>query len=208
MMNKLLVFLILPFFAFAQGEKMSETEAKSFRTQAENEAKSIETLTTGFVQKKHMTFLSDPIETAGEMVFQAPDNLLWKYTTPYVYSIVFKENKVHINNEGAKSTIDVGNNKTFEKINQLIVGSVSGDLFDDESFSISYYKSSKFNIAVLVPKSNSIKQYISRLDLFFTKSDSSIAEVKLIEPSEDFTHIVFKNKKTNISLDKNTFTNK
>lgn len=208
MIFRLLFLLLIPVFSLAQGEKMSESEAKSFRAQAENEAKSIQTLKTGFVQQKHMTFLSAPIETAGDMVFEAPDKLLWKYTKPYVYSIVFKDNKVFINNEGTKSTIDVGNNKTFEKINQLIVGSVSGDLFDDEEFTISYYKSSTFNIAVLIPKSNSIKQYISRLELYFIKSDSSITEVKLVEPSEDFTHIIFKNKKTNISLDKNTFTNK
>lgn len=204
---RLLFLLLMPVFSFAQGEKMSEREAIEFRSQAENTAKSIETLKTDFVQQKHMSFLSQPIETSGEMFFQTPDKLLWKYTKPYVYSIIFSDNKVHINNDGAKSTIDVGNNKTFEKINQLIVGSVSGNLFDDESFSITIYKSTLHNTAVLVPKT-SIKEYISKLELSFSKTDHMVVEVKLIEPSGDFTHIQFKNKKTNINLDPNTFKNK
>lgn len=208
MKTKILLFLILPFFVFAQGEKMSESEAKTFRVQAENQAKEIKSLTTDFVQQKHMTFLSEPIETSGNMVFEAPDKLLWKYTKPYNYSIVFKENKVLINNEGSINTVEVGNNKTFEKINQLIVGSVSGNLFDDDEFTISYFKSETFNSAIFIPKTSSIKEYISRLELYFDKKNTSITEVKLIEPSEDFTHIVFKNKKTNIHLDENTFTNK
>jgi len=204
---RLLFLLLIPVFSFAQGEKMNEREAIEFRSQAENTATSIEALKTDFVQQKHMSFLSQPIETSGEMFFQTPDKLLWKYTKPYVYSIIFSDNKVHINNDGAKSTIDVGNNKTFEKINQLIVGSVSGNLFDDESFSITIYKGTLYNTAVLVPKT-SIKHYISQLELSFSKTDHTVVEVKLIEPSGDFTHIHFKNKKTNINLDPNTFKNK
>lgn len=204
---KLFFLLLIPVFSFAQGERMSEREAREFRNQAENTAKSIETLKTDFVQQKHMSFLSQPIETSGEMLFQTPDKLLWKYTKPYVYSIIFSNNKVHINNDGTKSTVDVGNNKTFEKINQLIVGSVSGNLFDDESFSITIYKNILYNTVVLVPKT-SIKQYISQLELNFSKTDHTVVEVKLIEPSGDFTHIQFKNKKTNINLDPDTFQNK
>lgn len=207
-MKLTLLFLFLtPAFSFAQSEKMGDREAREFRTLAENKAQSIETLATDFVQQKHMTFLSQPIETSGEMLFQTPDNLLWKYTQPYVYSIVFSNNKVHINNDGDRSTIDVGNNKTFEKINQLIIGSVSGNLFDDASFEIAMYKSKQYNMAVLIPKTT-IKQYISKLELYFSKEDFTVEEVKLIEPSGDFTHIKFKNKKTNIRLDPNTFTNK
>ncbi len=202
------LILLLSLNIFAQGEKMSNTEAQEFRAKAENTTKSIQNLTTDFTQYKHMNFLSEPIETSGQMVFEMPDKLLWKYTKPYSYSIIFKDQKVFINNEGNKSSVDVGNNKTFEQINQLIVGSVSGDLFNDESFSISYFKNPDYNIAVLNPKSNGIKKYISRLELYFDKKTAAIAEVKLYEPSEDFTHIAFKNKKTNVRLDQNTFTNK
>ncbi|MEX0997083.1 MAG: outer membrane lipoprotein carrier protein LolA [Flavobacteriaceae bacterium] len=204
----LVLILFLSLNVFAQGEKMSNTEAQTFRAKAENTAKAIQNLTTDFIQFKHMTFLSEPIETSGQMVFETPDKLLWKYTKPYAYSIIFKDHKVFINNEGNKSSVDVGNNKTFEQINKMIVGSVSGNLLNDESFSITYFKNSDFNVAVLNPKSNDIKIYISRLELYFDKTSAAIAEVKLYEPSEDFTHIVFKNKKTNVSLDQNTFTNK
>ncbi|WP_339610661.1 outer membrane lipoprotein carrier protein LolA, partial [uncultured Planktosalinus sp.] len=135
----IVLILLLSVNVFAQGEKMSNPEAETFRAKADNTAKAIHNLTTDFTQFKHMSFLSEPIETSGQMVFETPDKLLWKYTKPYTYSIIFKDNKVYINNEGNKSSVDVGNNKTFEQINKMILGSVSGNLFNDESFSITYF---------------------------------------------------------------------
>jgi outer membrane lipoprotein carrier protein len=54
--------------------------------------------------------------------------------------IVFKNGKILIKDEGKKSEIDIGNSKIFTKINKLIVGSVSGNLFDDKEFDIAYFK--------------------------------------------------------------------
>ena len=48
--------------------------------------------------------------------------------------------KILIDDEGKKSSHDIGNNKTFGKINKLIVGSVSGNMFDDKEFTISFFK--------------------------------------------------------------------
>ena len=68
--------------------------------------------------------------------FREPNSLAWQYKKPYDYSIIFKSGKIYINDEGKKSQMDAKSNKTFAKINKLIVGSVSGQLFDDKEFTI------------------------------------------------------------------------
>jgi outer membrane lipoprotein carrier protein len=97
--------------------------------------------------------------------------------------------------------------KMFEKINKLIVGSVSGNMFDDKEFAISYYKSKEFYIAKLAPKTATVKKYIKQVELFFPVNETTVSQVKLIEPSGDFTRIVFKNKTINGKVDDSVFTN-
>ncbi|MDR6966080.1 outer membrane lipoprotein carrier protein [Flavobacterium arsenatis] len=201
----LLLFCLMNLNIFSQ-EKMSASEITSFKAIVEKEAKNIKSLKTDFIQYKHLDFLSKDIETSGKMYFKQPNMLNWQYTKPYQYSIVFKNNKVYINDQGNKSTVDA-NSKMFEKINKMIVGSVSGNMFDDKEFTITYFKNKDFNIVKLTPKTASIKKYINQIDLHFPMSDTTVSEVKLTEPSGDFTRIVFKNKQLNAKIDDSIFTN-
>lgn len=200
------LLLIMSLSIFAQEQKMSASEISVFKATIEKETKNIKSLKTDFIQYKHLDFLSKDIETSGKMYFKQPNLLNWQYTKPYQYSIVFKNNKVYINDQGNKSTVDA-NSKMFEKINKLIVGSVSGNMFDDKEFTIAYFKSKDVYIAKLTPKTATIKKYIMQVDLYFPMDEATVSQVKLVEPSGDFTRIVFKNKQINAKVDDSVFTN-
>jgi outer membrane lipoprotein-sorting protein len=204
----LLIFLNISLFkSLAQEQKMSEKEIAAFKQSVAQVSKKIKTLSTDFVQYKHLDFLSKDIETSGKMVFKEPNLLLWQYKKPYSYSIVFKNGKILINDEGKKSSVDIGNSKLFGKINKLIVGSVSGDLFDDKEFSISYFKNKDQNVTKFIPKDATLKKYIKQIELTFDKTDATVVQVKLLESSADFTRIVLKNKVINAKVDEASFTN-
>lgn len=192
---------------FAQEQKMSDSEIAVFKTAVNAVSKKIKTLSTDFVQYKHMDFLAKDIETSGKMVFKEPSLLQWQYKKPYNYSIVFNNGKILINDEGKKSSMDVSSSKIFGKINKLIVGSVSGNLFDDKEFSISYFKSKGQNITRLIPKDAALKKYIKQIELTFDKEESTVVQIKLIESSDDYTRIVLKNKILNAKVDDSVFTN-
>lgn len=204
----LLIFLNVSFFkSSAQEQKINENEIAIFKQAVSVVSKKIKTLSTDFVQYKHLDFLSKDIETSGKMVFKEPNSLLWQYKKPYNYSIVFKNGKILINDEGKKSAHDIGNSKLFGKINKLIVGSVSGNLFDDKEFTISYFKNKDQNVAKFTPKDATLKKYIKQIELTFDREDATVVQVKLLESSADFTRIVFKNKIINANVDDSSFTN-
>src|SRR6187402_440087 len=204
----LLIFLNVSFFkSLAQEQKMSENEITVFKQSVIAMSKKIKTLSTDFVQYKHLDFLSKDIETSGKMIFKEPNLLLWQYKKPYNYSIAFKNGKILINDEGKKSAVDIGNSKLFAKINKLIIGSVSGNLFDDKEFTISYFKNKDQNVAKFTPKDATLKKYIKQIELTFDKDDATVVQVKLLESSADFTRIVFKNKVINAKVDDTSFTN-
>lgn len=195
------------FLGFSQEKAMTKDEKETFKKEIVTTTKDIKTLSTDFVQYKNMSFMSKEIESKGQMQLGIPNKLLWKYTAPFAYSISFSDNKITINDQGKKNKIDIGNNKKFAKINTLIVGSISGNMFDEKEFTISYFKAKNRRIARLVPLSKEISQYISEIVLYFDEGQSTVSEVKLVEPSADYTRIVFSNKKINIKLDEAAFTN-
>lgn len=186
---------------------MSVSEINSFKQSVAVVSKKIKTLSTDFVQYKHMDFLSKDIETSGKMIFKEPSLLLWQYKRPYSYSVIFKSGKILINDEGKKKSVDIGNSKMFGKINKLIVGSISGDMFDDKEFTISYFKTRGNNITRFIPKDAKLKKYIRQIELTFDKDEVTVEQVKLIESSEDYTRIVLKNKTINAKIDDSVFTN-
>ncbi|TDP04127.1 outer membrane lipoprotein carrier protein LolA [Flavobacterium sp. 245] len=202
-----LLILFLSGNLFAQEQKMTDAEITTFKQDVNVVSKKIKTLSTDFVQYKHLDFLSKDIETSGKMVFKEPALLSWQYKKPYNYSIVFKNGKILINDEGKKSAVDIGNSKIFGRINKLIVGSVSGNMFDDKEFTISYFKSKGQNIAKFVPKDATLKKYIKQIELTFDKEEATVVQVKLLESSEDYTRIVLKNKVINAKIDDSVFTN-
>lgn len=202
------LFLSLSFFlGFAQEQKMADSEVIAFKNAVNAVAKNTKTLTTDFTQSKHMDFLSKDIETSGKMNFKTPNMLQWQYVKPYQYSIIFKNNKIFINDAGKKNNIDKGNSKMFDKLNKLIVGSVNGNMFDENEFTISYFKTKDFNITKLLPKDAALKKYVKQMELYFDKTGNTVSQVKMIEPSNDYTKIIFKNKVINAKIDDSVFNN-
>ncbi|SHE85250.1 LolA family protein [Chryseobacterium takakiae] len=189
-------FLLISGVLLSQNTPMSGAEAKAFVAKVSSETKTIKTLQADFTQTKKMDFLDKSIITYGRMSLKTPDMLSWKYTKPYQYSIVFKDNKIFINDQGKKSSVDA-KSKTFEKINKLIVGSSNGQMFNDPEFSVSYLKNGNFNIAKFTPKSAQLMKYIKQIELYFPKNQSTVSQVNMTEASGDTTNIVFKNTKAN-----------
>ncbi len=131
----------------------------------------------------------------------------WEYTSPYKYSVIFKDDKLFIDDEGDKSKIDIGSNKMFKGLNSLITNSVKGNMFDDNAFDISYFKVDDFYLVKFIPKDENMLQFIAKFELKFDIKTSDVTEVKMMEPSEDYTKIVFKNKTRNTTLDEAVFNN-
>ncbi|HUH34397.1 MAG TPA: outer membrane lipoprotein carrier protein LolA [Moheibacter sp.] len=203
----LIVFSLLNFaLVFGQEKAMSKEEMAVFKKEIIQQNQAIKTLSTDFVQYKNMSFLSKEIESKGKMLLAAPNRLHWKYTSPFEYSVIFSNQKISINDQGKKNNIDLGNNKKFAKINAMIIGSISGNIFDNNEFKISYFNDKSKRIAKLKPLQKDISQYIAEIVLTFEKDQKTVSEVKLIEPSKDYTRIVFQNKKINPNLKDADFT--
>lgn len=185
--------------------KMTPTEANTLKTSVKQLADATTTITSNFTQYKHLDFLSDDIESKGKLAFKAPNLVKWEYVVPFSYTMVFKEDTLYINDDGNKSNMDVGGNKIFTQLNQLITASIRGDLFDDDQFDIAYYKEDGNSLVHFMPKDAQFGEFIKAFHMTFNTT-GEVIEVKMIEPSDDYTQIVFSGRKTNQPLSDADFT--
>lgn len=199
-------FLVTGLSLKAQEQKMTAAEVAAFKNEVTGQSKNTKTLTAGFTQYKHSGLLAKDNEAQGKMTFKAPGSLLWQYTAPYKYSMVFKNGKVSINNEGKKSKVNTAGNKMFGKLGGLITNTISGNVFNDKEFDIAYTKSKGYNIMKLSPKDASLKKYVKQMDLYFD-AKNLVSEVILTEASGDYTKIVFKNQSVNAPVSDTVFEN-
>jgi len=202
-MRKILFIIAFFLTAIVMAQPLTTAQAQAFKKQVLAKNKAVQTMQADFIQKKHLDFMSKDIETFGKMAFAKPDKLNWQYTQPYQYRIVFRKDHIQLNDAGKVSNLKA-DNKVFKKINHLIVSTVSGEMFDEQSFKIEFYKVQALTQLRLLPKDKTLLKFIGEIHLFFA-ADYTVERVKLIEPNNDYTEIFFSNKKLNTSLDESHF---
>ena len=198
-MHKLIYIFIFSAGILNAQTKMTSAEADAIKSLVKEKSESTQTITSDFAQYKHLEFLSNDIESNGKMAFKAPDMVKWQYTKPFNYAIIFKNETLLINDDGNKSNMDVGGNKIFEKLNQLITASISGDMFDEAQFDISYFKKDGESLIHFLPRDTQFAEFIHAFYLTFN-TIGEVVEIKMIEPSGDYTRIVLSNRITNKPL--------
>ncbi|CAM4243601.1 LolA family protein [Zobellia nedashkovskayae] len=200
--------LFLIFFvslgAFAQKE-MTPTEAVALKAKVKTRADATTTVMSEFTQYKHLDFLSDDIVSQGKLAFKVPNLVKWEYTKPFAYSVLFKNETLFINDDGNKSNMDVGSNKIFKQLNQLITASIRGDMFNDDEFNIKYFKINDSSLVYFLPKDEQFSKFIKAFHLSFN-AIGDVTEVKMIEPSDDYTQIKFTDRVVNKNLSDAVFT--
>ncbi|MFK7812843.1 MAG: outer membrane lipoprotein carrier protein LolA [Maribacter sp.] len=183
---------------------MSVSEAAALKTTVKALSNKTTTITADFVQYKHLDFLSNDIESNGKLAFKSPNMVKWEYVKPFAYSVLFKNETLFINDNGNKSDMDMGSNKIFKQLNQLITASIKGDMFNASEFEVFYFKNDGNNEVHFNPKDKQFAEFIKSFHITFN-TKGEVQEVKMIEPSDDYTQIVFSNRITNQSLSDEVF---
>lgn len=194
------IFFFSVLIGFGQQTKLTVDEAIELRTHIVKKSESTTSIKSEFVQFKHLSFLSNDIESSGMLYYRSPNFIKWEYQNPFIYSAMFRADKLYINDAGKKSNMDLSSSKAFKSLNNLVVKSVRGDLFDDAEFEISYFKDDKIFLVHFIPKDENLKNFISEFVIGFDKHTFEVLSVKMIENSDDYTRLIFKKQQFNQTI--------
>ena len=161
---------------------------------------SIRTINTQFIQEKSISFLEEKIMSKGKMLFENPDKLRLEYTEPFTYLMIMNSGRMMTDNGSGKAEYDLRSNRLFGEINDLIISAVMGNILDNKNFVSTVFGNNEKLFIRLVPNDAELIKYISRIELYLNRSDNSVTELKITEPSEDYTLIRFTGKIINETI--------
>lgn len=189
-----------------ENEYIPMEDPSEFKSGLKASIEGINSISSDFFQEKQLDIFEETIDSEGKFYFEKKNKVRWEYTAPIKYVIILNGEKVLLQSENDEKKYDLNSNKFMEKVNELMVGSIQGDLLDDdEMFDKEYFISDKYYIARLTPRDKNVENVLKQIEMFFNKKDYSVDKLKFFEYTGDFTDIVFKNKKFNESIPEDIF---
>lgn len=207
-MNKLItiIFILFNTVAFSQTYTLvnNTVEIQNKIIKSNQAAK---TLQAEFTQEKHMSILNKPFISTGAFYLKQPDMVRWEYKAPFKYVVVLVNEQVSIKDGDDLQNYDMSKNAVFKEVNKVMSGMVNGKMLEDKNFDSAFYESTKDFKVVLKPKLESVKSFISEINVFFDKVNFQTLQVIMFEKDGDKTVIKFNNTKINAPINDAVFEN-
>ncbi len=156
-------------------------------------------------QEKYISVMTEKIISKGKFYFMRPDLMRWETTQPNQHIIVLNNGKMTIKEKGKIKSYDTNNNKMFKGLNDMMLTTASGNMLNSKDYSYLLYENEKYFLIELKPLQSNAKKYVKTIEILVEKTDYTIFQIKMNEPSGDYTRIEFSNKKLNSSFGSDKF---
>jgi outer membrane lipoprotein carrier protein len=200
-MNKILVFLIMLFFA---GSPLSATasEEQEALDAIQKQYESVKTITARFVQKSYVKTMNQTLEAKGEVQIKKPGKMKWVYNAPEPQVLV-SNNKIlwlYVPDEGQVTKVPVESIYSSNTPALFLAG--KGKLTD--SFEIMKVSTDKSLITVvLIPKEED--NSVDRLALVANRKSYQIVGSTVYDKLGNRTEINFSDIQVNNKISESTF---
>ncbi len=169
------------------------------------EAQKISTIDAAFVQTKNISFIDEQLISSGKFWFSRPDKMRWEYQKPFFYSIIINGDDITVVDDKKESRFDAASNAMFGQIKLVIMNMVNGKMFDDPGYHATLTEEDKFYVVNFETVNKAMKDYITSIDLYFTKDSLLMETIRMNEASGDNTMIEFNPQKLNQPLSDDIF---
>jgi outer membrane lipoprotein-sorting protein len=194
-----LVIVVLPSWAQVPAAPMKDVYG--FRQKLTTVTAGINTIESDFTQEKKLSILSNTLVSKGHFCFRRENNIRWEYLQPYKYLIIISQDKIYIKEEKDQKQYDIQSNKMFQEMNKFISGCIQGDILKNEKdYRIGYFEDSHYFFVTLVPVAEKMRQMLNEIQIWFDRTDLTVARIRMMESGGDYTKIDFVNKKLNTDI--------
>lgn len=173
----------------------------------ERSAGAVSTLTSDFVQEKHLSMFKTVLTSRGRFYYSKPDRLRWELTEPVASGFVLTGDK------GRRWHERTGRSEAFNIDQEPVMKLVAGQLFAWAKADFSRLRR-EYRITVLAespvslrlePLSGAAGGFLHHLLITFSADGSYVRTVELHEKDGDFTRIRFTNAAVNRPLQTDLF---
>lgn len=169
-------------------------------------SKKINSISSGFIQKKHLDILSKPLVSTGKLFFKRPSSLRWEYTSPIKSILLMHDSNIkrYIMQNG-KLVPDRGLNlQAMQVVVQEISFWLSGE-FDKNPNFIAELKRGNTSKIILTPREETLLKIIKKIEVFLSSEPGIIKKVLIFENRSNYTELIFSNPMVNKGIDDKKF---
>ena len=190
------------FSASAQAAKgfNAVSNTKTIETSLASTAKSTNTISSDFVQVKHMKMLNDKVNSKGKFYFKKEDKIRIEYTSPFQYLLVMNGGQIMVRDENKTNKINTRNSKTMQSVNKVMMDCMRGTVFNNKDFSVKAFESKGQYLLQMTPINASMKGLFAKIEVYLQKTDNTVSKLVMSENGGDYTDMNFTNKKINTTL--------
>jgi outer membrane lipoprotein-sorting protein len=202
-----MIFFFIPTITFSSAWGFDSKDVQTILKRIRDRANEVQTISSEFVQEKHLSMLKDIAVSKGVFYFERPDRLRWESITPDQIGFAVMgekgikwrgktENKLHF---------QLDSDPVIKYFTHQVFAWIQGDyLWLKEHYRINVL-SPKPAIMVLDPITDQEKKILNRIKISFSFDDRFIRSVEIHETDGDLTRIRFVNPKINIPLNPDLF---
>ncbi len=180
-------------------------DTSAFIKKFNEKSRSINSNEADFTQEKYVSVMTDKAVSKGKFYYKKTNLMRWETSSPKTHIIVLNNGKMTIMEKGKVKTYDASSNKMFKGLNDMMLTTASGNMLTNKEYKYSLFEDESHYLIQLVPLSGTTKKFIKRIEILVEKSDYTVSQLKMIEPSEDYTKIEFANKKINLPIGDDKF---
>lgn len=197
---KLLTLLATGLCTFAS----AQTAEERFAAELAEKSRAIETIACDFEEIRHLQVLADDIVRAGRFVYRNPTRMALDFDTGD--RIVMDGERFTLRMQGHRTSARMNSNPMLSQLQTILDACMTGH-FDWSRFAgrLELETTVRGYRLQLVPASRAVARYVSRIVLLFDRCDMTLDAMRFEQPSGDFTHYRFHDKRLNEPVDDSIF---
>ena len=190
--------------AMAQPRKVADMQ--KFEEQLKTTADKLTSIESEFTQVKHLDMFDEDVVSKGRFYYLKDNKISLDYSQPLNYLIVINGSRLKIVADGKKSIMQLNSNKMMNEMQDMITACMVGDLNRmNNSYELNYQEDDKQYIVSITPRSKTVKEYVSAIEIRLNKADMSVDQLRMYENEADYTDYRFTNKRFNQLKDESRF---
>ena len=190
--------------AMAQPRKVADMQ--KFEEQLKTTADKLTSIESEFTQVKHLDMFDEDVVSKGRFYYLKDNKISLDYSQPLNYLIVINGSRLKIVADGKKSIMQLNSNKMMNEMQDMITACMVGDLNRmNNSYELNYQEDDKQYIVGITPRSKTVKEYVSAIEIRLSKADMSVDQLRMYENDADYTDYRFTNKRFNQLKDESRF---
>lgn len=179
---------------------------QQFESQLKSSASKLTSIESDFTQVKHLDMFDEDVTSSGKFSYLKDNKISLNYSKPLSYLIVINNGKLKIVADGKKNIMSLNSNKMMSGMQDMITACMIGDLSKmSNDYELNYQEDNQQYLIKITPKSKNVKEYVSNIEIWLSKTDMSVDQLRMYENETDYTDYKFSNKRFNQLKDESRF---